>query len=133
MSPLRKLFVAPFLLASILSACVSSTSSTDTNTRTPRPNATTPANASEQNTPVPAASRLGVERDALRGVQIRAWHPWFGAEASLFESQVAQFNTENEWGILVSAQSKGNYSELFSQTDAALKDSINPQIVIAFP
>jgi multiple sugar transport system substrate-binding protein len=76
---------------------------------------------------------LKVQKEALRGAQVRVWYPWFGAEASLFESQVAQFNTENEWGITVSAEGKGNYTELFSQTDAALKDSINPQIVIAFP
>jgi ABC-type glycerol-3-phosphate transport system substrate-binding protein len=79
------------------------------------------------------ASQLNVQVEALRGKQVQVWHPWFGAEASLFDSQVAQFNTENEWGILVSAESKGNYSELFSLTDEALKDSSNPQIVIAFP
>ena len=126
---LRKLFVA-FLLTSILSACTSSTNSV---TRTPRPNATPLANASEKNTPTPAASNLNVQVDALRGVQVKAWHPWFGAEASLFESQVAQFNTENQWGIVVSAESKGNYSELFLQTDEALKNSSYPQIVIVFP
>ena len=64
---------------------------------------------------------------------MKLWHPWFGAEASLFELQVAKFNTENEWGIVVSAESKRNYSELFSQTEAALKDATYPQIVIAFP
>ena len=66
----------------------------------------------------------------LRGgaarVQVNVWHPWFGAEASLFQSQVAQFNTENEWGIIVSAQVKGNYSELFLQTDAAIEEFILP-------
>jgi ABC-type glycerol-3-phosphate transport system substrate-binding protein len=69
----------------------------------------------------------------LRGVQVKLWDPWFGAEASLIESQVAKFNTENEWGIVVSAESKGNYSELFTQTEAALKESTYPQIVIGFP
>ena len=78
-------------------------------------------------------SSLKVEKEALRGVQVKVWHPWFGAEASLFESQVAKFNTENEWGIVVSAEGKGNYSELFLQTEAALEDSTYPQIVIAFP
>jgi ABC-type glycerol-3-phosphate transport system substrate-binding protein len=46
---------------------------------------------------------------------------------------VAQFNTENEWGIVVQRESKGNYSELFSQTDAAVGEPDLPQIVIAFP
>ena len=128
MLTLRKLWIILFLLTSILSACASPPNSI---TQTPRPNAT--GNASVTNTPTPAASQLNIEEDALRGKQVQVWHPWFGAEASLFESQMAQFNTENEWGIIVSAESKGNYSELFFHTDEALKDSSNPQIVIAFP
>jgi multiple sugar transport system substrate-binding protein len=116
----------------ILSACTPSVSPT-TNTRTPRPNTTPGANASEANTPVPAESNIKVEKEALRGVQVNVWHPWFGAEASLFESQVAQFNTENEWGIVVSSESQGNYSELFLLTDESLEEASYPQIAIAFP
>ncbi len=56
-----------------------------------------------------------------------------GRRPSLFESQVAKFNSENEWGIVVNAQAKGNFSELFSQTSAALEDRSNPQVVIALP
>ena len=85
------------------------------------------------NTPTPAVSKLNVEKEALRGVQVKVWHPWFGAQASLFESQVAQFNKENEWGIIVSAEGQQNYSELYSQTTNALNDSTNPQIVVALP
>src|SRR5574339_640087 len=95
--------------------------------------ATPQANAPATDTPVPAVSSLEVEPEALRGIQVTVWHPWFGAEASLFESQVAQFNTENEWGILVSAESQGNYSELFLRTEAAIEDSAYPQVVVAFP
>ncbi|HEX9331308.1 MAG TPA: extracellular solute-binding protein [Anaerolineales bacterium] len=126
----RKARVALFSVLFIISACTSSLP-TDSSTRAPRPSAT--ENASEANTPAPAVSSLKVQKEALRGVQVKVWHPWFGAEASLFESQVAKFNTENEWGIVVSAESKGNYSELFSQTDVSFKDSTYPQIVIALP
>ncbi|RPJ26921.1 MAG: extracellular solute-binding protein [Chloroflexi bacterium] len=121
------------VLFSILFLCTACTPSlpTDSGTRTPPPGAT--ENTSETNTPVPAASSLQVEKEALRGVQVRVWHPWFGAEASLFMSQVSKFNTENEWGIVVSAEGKGNYSELFLQTQAALEESADAQIVIAFP
>src|SRR5688572_22773599 len=128
MLTLRKLWIILFLLTLILSACASPPNSI---TQTPRPDAT--GNASVTNTPTPATSQLNVAEEVLRGKQVQVWHPWFGAEASLFESQMTQFNTENEWGILVSAESKGNYSELFFHTDEALKDSSNPQIVIAFP
>ena len=123
-----KLIIISLLLIFVFSAC---SPSTNTITRTPRPNAT--ENAAEKSTATPAASTLNVEEEALRGVQVTVWHPWFGAQESLFVSQVAQFNTENKWGIVVSAESKSNYSELFFQTDEALKSSRHPQIVIAFP
>ena len=128
MSAFQKHFIVLTLFAIFLSAC---SSSTNTITRTPRPNAT--ENAAEKSTATPAASTLKVEEEALRGVQVTVWHPWFGAQESLFVSQVAQFNTENKWGIVVSAESKSNYSELFFQTNEALKSSSHPQIVIAFP
>ncbi len=90
-------------------------------------------NTSPTDTPVPAASSLNVDKEVLRGAQVTIWYPWFAAEASLFESQVAQFNTENEWGIIVRGESMGNYSELFLQTDAAMEGSTYPQLVIGFP
>ncbi len=125
----RKFPIAILLFVFIFSACTPTT--TDSNTQTPRPSAT--PNAEDAKTPTPEASQLGVEKDALRGKQVNVWHPWFGAQASLFESQVAQFNTENEWGIVVVAESKNNYNEIFSQTSAALENSSAPQIVIALP
>jgi len=124
----RKSFIFLFILALTLSAC---TSSATESTSTPRPSVTEKPSA--KNTATPEVSKLNVDVDALRGTRVTVWHPWFGAEASLFESQVAQFNTENEWGIIVSAESKSNFSELFSQTDVALEESTNPNIAIAFP
>ena len=125
----RKIFLVFFLFVFILSACTPT--STDPNTSTPRPSATD--NPSAEETSTPAASQLGVEEEALRGKQVTVWHPWFGAQASLFESQIAQFNTENEWGIVVLAESKDSYSEIFSQASAALEEAGEPQIVIALP
>ncbi|HET6822144.1 MAG TPA: hypothetical protein VFH34_05825, partial [Anaerolineales bacterium] len=126
----RKAFLAFVSTLLVLSACAPPTPIIS-GTSTPHPSIT--ENVSATNTPAPAESSLDVEKEALRGVQVNVWHPWFGAEASLFQSQVAQFNTENEWGIIVSGQSQGNYSELFLQTSAAVEDSSNPQIVIGFP
>lgn len=114
----------------ILAACAPPTAILPS-TNTPRPNTT--QNVAATDTPAPATSSLKVDREALRGAQVNVWHPWFGAEASLFQSQVAQFNTENEWGIIVSGQSQGNYSELFLQTESAIESSSFPQIVIGFP
>ncbi len=126
----RRIYIALFCALFIFCAC---TPSSESYTPTSPVQATPSANASVKNTPTPAVSQLNVEKEALRGVQVKVWHPWFGAQASLFELQVASFNTGNEWGIVVSAQSKENYSELFSETDAALQDSSYPQIVVALP
>ena len=126
MSSSQKLFFVLFTL--LLTSC---TPSTISETDTPRPNTT--EDVSAKNTPTPAQSSLHVQKGALRGVQVKVWHPWFGAEASLFESQVAQFNQQNEWGIVINAEGQENFSELFSQTTDALKNSGNPQLVIAFP
>jgi multiple sugar transport system substrate-binding protein len=78
-------------------------------------------------------SSLGVSKEALRGVQVKVWHPWFGAEASLFESQIAEFNKLNEWGIVVNAEGLGNYGELYQRTTEALEAAVSPQLVIALP
>jgi ABC-type glycerol-3-phosphate transport system substrate-binding protein len=126
----RKAFVTLVAILLILTACAPPTPF-DSITKTPRPGGTASVPATE--TPAPATSSLKVEKEALRGAQITVWHPWFGAEASLFQSQVTQFNTENEWGIVVDGQSQGNYSELFLQTDAAIEDSSYPQIVVGLP
>ena len=115
-----------------LSACNPSVSPV-LSTRTPRPGTTQNAPAADTPVPVPATSSLDVDPEALRGARVEVWYPWFGAEASLFESQVAQFNTENEWGIIVSGESKGNYGELFLQIETAIEASSFPQVVIAFP
>lgn len=123
-----RLIAFTFMVA--VSACTSP-DSTDSSTRTPRPNAT--KDSSVPQTPLPAVSSLDVEKEALRGAQVDVWHPWFGSEASLFETQVARFNKENEWGIVIHAQSKTTYAELFSQTSAALEENANPNLVIALP
>ena len=126
----RKAFLAFVTTLLVLSACAPATPFIS-GTNTSPPSVT--ENAPSTDTPAPAESSLEVEKEALRGVQVEVWHPWFGAEASLFQSQVAQFNTENEWGIIVNGQSQGNYSELFLQTTAAVEDLSYPQIVIGFP
>ena len=125
----RKITAAILLLCFILSACTPST--TGAGTGTPPPGATERTPVKETSTP--ATSQLGVEQEALRGVQVTVWHPWFGAEESLFLSQVEQFNRINEWGIVVNAQAKENYSEIFIQTSAALDESGGLHIVIALP
>jgi multiple sugar transport system substrate-binding protein len=128
MTALQKFFSTVLVFTSLLSACSPSSNST-----TPGIQQTATEKPSAEETATPAVSQLKVQKGALRGAQVTVWHPWFGAEASLFESQVAEFNQKNEWGIVVSTASKQNFTELYNQTTTALKDASNPQVVIALP
>ena len=70
---------------------------------------------------------------SLNGVTIMVWHPWFGVEASLLETQVAKFNSSNEWGISVLTSSQSNYTELFNNVTGALAAPEKPNLVIGLP
>ncbi len=74
-----------------------------------------------------------MEADALRGIVLDLWHPWFGAEARLLEGQVETFNATNPWGIQVRAISQGNFAELFTQVNLALGAPDRPDVVIGLP
>jgi len=77
--------------------------------------------------------RPSIPAESLRGVGIQIWHPWFGVEASLLESQVAEFNKENDWGITVRASGKSSFTELYNSLTTALPGTDAPQLVIALP
>ena len=115
------------LLLLLLSAC--QPAPPDLTSVPPGPSTKTPGPAP---TPAPGAE-LGIPEEALRGVSIQVWMPWFGVDANLFESQVAEFNQSNQWGITVQSASQSNYTELYDNVTAALQTGNRPQLVIAFP
>lgn len=80
-----------------------------------------------------AATRLKVNEEALDGLEIQVWTPWYGVEQSLFETFVGEFNQSNEWGIKVAAQSQGNFANLYEATTASLPTEGKPSLVIALP
>ncbi len=119
------------LLSVLCSLFVLSACATPLETATP-PEVTREASATAIVTPAPV-STLGGEPESLRGVVIMAWHPWFGTEASLFETQVADFNAANEWGITVLTAGQSNYAELFNNVTASLAAPDKPDLVIGLP
>jgi multiple sugar transport system substrate-binding protein len=80
-----------------------------------------------------AASNLGVAEGTLKGITIQVWHPWYGVEANLFQSQVDEFNQTNQWGITVQSTSQFDYDELFNNVTTSLPTSDHPQLVIGLP
>lgn len=120
-------WLAPiFIFTFAISACQPA----QTITATPSTQTTeTPQAVSTPN----AGGQLGVQKEALKGVTIQVWNPWFGIESSLFESQVKEFNQTNEWRIIVQSTSQINYGQLYDNTTAALPTVNRPQLVIALP
>ncbi len=119
-----------FITAIIISACQPTPTPDVTFSSTPKAVGTrTPAPTPTQ----VVESNLGVEADALKGLTIDVWHPWYGSPASLFESQVEEFNGTNPWGIRVQATGQQNYTELFTLASAAVHGPDKPDLVIGLP
>jgi len=95
--------------------------------------ATRTATTPEATSTPDVASKIGVKEDALKGLQIQVWHPWFGVEANLFQSQVDDFNKTNSWGIQIQAASQLNYNELLQNVGTSLLSSNNPQLAVGLP
>jgi multiple sugar transport system substrate-binding protein len=129
---MKKIISLFFIASIVLSACGSS-GSTATNAAGPSSTSATQA-VTKTPKPVPTkgpVSSLGVSEAALKGVEVKVWYPWYGVEASLFESLVKEFNEKNEWGIKVSAASQTNFSNLYDNTTASLPTVDKPDMVIA--
>jgi ABC-type glycerol-3-phosphate transport system substrate-binding protein len=100
------------------------------------PVATSRPPAAASSVPVPTArvsSSLQALEPSLKGLTIEVWHPWFGTDASLFESLVEEFNSKNLWGFQVAATSQVSYSVLYSSVSAAFPTPDHPDMVIALP
>ena len=131
---MKKILSLLFIASIVLSACSapdgtstgepssSSASTTQVTTKTPKPAPTKGP-----------ASNLRVSEEALKGVEVRVWHPWYGVEASLFESLVKDFNEKNEWGIKVIAETQVNFTNLYENTTVSLPTTDKPDMVIALP
>ncbi len=104
------------------SPMVGSGSSSSTPSHNPAPSPTP--------TPLPT---LGVNPTALHGVTIQVWQAFAGQAADLFNNQVAQFNADNQWGIVVTQSGYGDYTSLLDAVNLALNTSSGPDLVEALP
>lgn len=126
---MKKIIILPFITAIILTACAAGniTSTTESSaaqnsTKTPKPEST-----------VETVSRLEVNEEALNGLEITVWTPWYGIESSLFDSFAEEFNSSNEWGIKVTVQHQVNFTNLYETVTASLPTKEKPDLVIALP
>ncbi|PJH75392.1 MAG: hypothetical protein CO064_06920 [Anaerolineae bacterium CG_4_9_14_0_8_um_filter_58_9] len=128
--------LASFVLTACGPAASTSTSAPDSTLRPAQGGAPglltgTPADTSTS-TPTPAP-QIEVAPEALRGIHIQVWHAFSGAAADVFTNQLAQFNTLNQWGIVVYQTAYGDYSSLFEDVDSALTSTRRPDLVVALP
>ena len=126
---MKKLFPLFFIAAIILNAC------SGTNVTTTAEAAATQVSAKTQ-TAEPAletVSSLQVNEEALRGLNITVWVPWYGLESDLFNTFVNEFNTQNEWGFQVSVENQINFSNMYENVTASLPRDEKPDLVIALP
>jgi len=125
---MKKITLLLFITSLILNACASNTTTTakppatQISTKTPRPEPT-----------VEVASRLQVNEKALKGLAITVSTPWYGVESGLFDTFVREFNQNNKWGIVVSAESQINFTNLYEFVTASLPTQEKPDLVIALP
>jgi len=126
---MKKIFPLFFIAAIILNAC----SGTNTNT-TVEVAATQGGEKTQTAEPVfETVSRLEINEEALNGLEITVWVPWYGIESDLFNTFVNEFNAQNEWGIQVSVENQVNFSNMYEVVTASLPKEEKPDLVIALP
>jgi ABC-type glycerol-3-phosphate transport system substrate-binding protein len=126
---MKKLFPLFFIAAIILNAC------SGTNVTATADAVATQVSAKTQ-TAEPAletVSSFQVNEEALKGLNITVWVPWYGLESDLFNTFVNEFNTQNEWGIQVSVENQINFSNMYENVTASLPRDEKPDLVIALP
>jgi len=129
---MKKIFPLFFIAAILLNACTGASTVT----------ATADAVATQEQVggitqtaePVlETVSKLNVNEEALKGLAITVWVPWYGIESDLFNTLVNEFNAQNEWGIQVSVENQVNFSNMYENVSAALPREEKPDLVIALP
>ncbi len=82
-------------------------------------------------TPTPAYTPTADALAALRGLEIRLLYPWTGQLAAALEQAVRDFNQNNEWGIVVRAESSGSSMVLAQRLETPQPQSVLPDLIIA--
>ncbi len=66
------------------------------------------------------------------GQEIVFWHQQTKAKEEALKAIADQFNQTNEWGITVTPEYQGSYSDIFTKMSAVLNTTDAPNIVVAY-
>ena len=116
--------------ALILSACAAKPPRLAPTGSPPAATPTVGASLTATNT---VAAPIRVDPASLRGLKLQLWDAFSGPSADAFLTQVAQFNSNNEWGIVVYPTDYGDYTSLFDAVNAGLASGTKPDLVAALP
>ncbi len=70
------------------------------------------------------------------GAEVLWWHQHTGSRAEGLDEMVAEFNASNEWGIVVTAEYAGGYSEIYDKMIAAIAaddPTLLPNLISQYP
>lgn len=107
------------------------------------PAVTSPATEEEVRTPTPLptstpaatpepTSLIEIEPQELQGIELDFWHSLSGAQESLINELVVQFNDENDWGIRVKAESYGTLDQLHAGVLSAIQSGAAPDLATGY-
>ncbi|MBI3153616.1 MAG: extracellular solute-binding protein [Chloroflexi bacterium] len=126
---MKKIFSLFFIASIVLTACSEANITATAETSATQSIGKTPT----AETALETASRIEVNEEALKGVEIEVWVPWYGIESDLFNTFVNDFNSQNEWGIKVTVENQINFSNMYEKVTASLPTENKPDLVIALP
>ena len=131
MIPARRSLGFLLFVALVLSACTPGLPSPTATRVTPTLKGTPTPIPTLTTTPLPS---IGVDPAALRGIDIQVWDAFAGGASSVFDEQVARFNSVNEWGIVVTRTASSDYPALFDAVSTSIDSgSATPDLVATLP
>lgn len=100
---------------------------------TARPTAPVATAGAAHSTPTPQTPALQIGPGALRGIKLQIWDAFTGSAADAFANQVALFNTDNSWGIVVYPTAYSDYPSLADAISTSFTSGGKPDLAAALP
>jgi multiple sugar transport system substrate-binding protein/sn-glycerol 3-phosphate transport system substrate-binding protein len=86
----------------------------------------------EPTTAAPAATGTDYENVDPKGQEIVFWHNHTSSREETLAKMIEKFNSTNEWGIKVTEENQGSYSDIFNKMMPILNTPDVPGLVVAY-
>jgi multiple sugar transport system substrate-binding protein len=84
-------------------------------------------------TPEPEpVSSIEVDLSQLDGLTLEFWYVWAGEPGNVVDTLVEEFNTSNEFGIIIQPVFAGNYNELDNKIQQLAGEGDYPNVMVGF-